>query len=45
MSNPFYKLLLDVFFIGMPKAGLEPAHLSVMDFESIASTNSTIRAC
>lgn len=28
----------------MPEAGLEPAHLSVLDFESSASTNFTTRA-
>ena len=28
----------------VPEAGIEPAHLSVLDFESSASTNSTTRA-
>ena len=28
----------------VPKAGLEPAHLSILDFESSASANSAIRA-
>lgn len=28
----------------VPEVGLEPTHLSIMDFESIASTSSAIRA-
>ncbi len=31
--------------IMVPKAGIEPAHLAVLDFESSASTSSTTSAC
>ena len=29
----------------VPKAGIEPAHLTVHDFESCASTSSATQAC
>ena len=32
------------YYLLVPRAGIEPAHLSVQDFESSASTNSTTEA-
>ena len=31
-------------FILVPRAGIEPAHLAILDFESSASTNSATEA-
>ena len=45
-KNPTKPIRMWVLFTEflVPGAGIEPAHLSVSDFESDASTNSTTRA-